>query len=268
MPKKEKDKKKKEIEKEKDKVKDEIQSLMELMEKKGSTEIIPTLKITHTKEEEEADEVAEEIGSVEMVNDKTNLGEQEKFVKNTPSFLAQEKDITSSELTKLTNMQDITTPIKESGKMETQQISDKEIITPSIELKSIKLDINPTKYLTPGSLYGNLGIFFKELIESSNERYDMWEESLNHILSLLKKFEYINRINSEILIKSIEKSYKKIEEGLNKFKLKRDYIEEISGIEYTKTISYLNRTLVLLQLNLKMLKIKDLLDQFYTIYSK
>ncbi|MHA1340170.1 MAG: hypothetical protein ACTSO2_09380 [Promethearchaeota archaeon] len=298
-------KKEKEKEKQKNKIKEEALSFIEIMEKKDTSEIVPKLKILHTKEEEQADEIVKEIISEE--NQTVSAPEKEgAIVKKAPSFLSKLQDIeakslslegdkpvtpTSSPPPPPSPPPSLSTPVAtEQGESATQRadievgyedstqiteekditqlISDEEILKPSIELKSMDIDINVGDYVQPGTLWGNIGIFFKELIQSFNERYDLWEDSINHILSLLKKFEQINRVNSEVLIKTIEKSHKKIEDGLKRFKTKRDFVEKISGIEYTKTISELNKTLTLLQLNLKMIKIKDLLDQFCEIYSK
>ena len=47
--------------------------------------------------------------------------------------------------------------------------------------------------------------FFKELLESYNERYDRWESSTSHILAILRKMRKITKKNTEDLVVSINK---------------------------------------------------------------
>ncbi|MHA1819726.1 MAG: hypothetical protein ACTSU2_06845 [Promethearchaeota archaeon] len=117
------------------------------------------------------------------------------------------------------------------------------------------------------SIYREIYIFLKDLVDSYRERYDLWEESTNSILSILKQLNNINEKNSEILNNELELAHKKLKEGILRFKTKREYIEKYSDVDYSETLKALKKTLELLALQLKEAKLKNLLYQLIKIYS-
>jgi phosphoribosylformimino-5-aminoimidazole carboxamide ribonucleotide (ProFAR) isomerase len=70
-----------------------------------------------------------------------------------------------------------------------------------------------------------------------------------------------NRKNSEFLAETIEKFRERISIGLDRFKIKRDYVEKFSETNSAEISDMLKKTLNLLALQLKEFKIKNQLNQ-------
>lgn len=263
---------------------DELENLMKIMESDGSN-ILPKLKTGATSGEKEVDVILNEISPEK----KPVLPEDKKGkVISAPSFLSDEIDQIQEEPEEqeekelLQNQNEIDLNIQ--GKKETPAMSPSQsgLLPPPPPPMKPKAPNEPTpanvpmsnqisgisnKYQPTGNLWGDTSVFFMELFDSYSERYDLWEESINQILIILRKMQQLNQQNSEILIQSIEKLHDKIKEGLDKFKLKRDYIEKISEVDLKSVTSMLKKTLDLLSLQLKEIKLKSLLDQVFTVYT-
>ncbi len=124
------------------------------------------------------------------------------------------------------------------------------------------------KYTSTGELFGDIGVFLTELIDSYAQRYDSWEESTNSVLSVLRKLQSITSDNTQQLISTVETLHDQINEGLEKFRVKRDYVETYSESNHTEVARMLKKTLVLLALQIKEFKVKNMLNQLISIYTK
>ena len=72
----------------------------------------------------------------------------------------------------------------------------------------------------------------------------------------------ITKINSETLALSINNLFNKIQTNLEQFKLKRDEIEKIAGINLLTMSTEFKRVLGLLELQVKEYQLKRLTDEF------
>jgi hypothetical protein len=250
-------------------MRDELENLMTIMES-DSSNILPKLKTVTTKEEKEVDIVLEEISNEKqpiLPSDKTGK------VISTPSFLANEAENidTTAKIENVESSAESNIPLKAIPPPPPPLPPDIPQASPEPAPVNAPQSIRPSgivgDYTPIGTLWGNTSVFFMELIDSYAERYDIWEESINQILSILRKMQLLNQQNSEILIKSIEKCHEKIKEGLERFKIKRDYIEKISDTDLKSVTKMLKKTLDLLSLQLKEIKLRSLLDQVFSVYT-
>jgi hypothetical protein len=146
--------------------------------------------------------------------------------------------------------------------------------TPTTESKLIPETKPPVhkienkQYTSKGDLYGDIGVFLTELTDSYAQRYDSWEESTNSVLAVLRKLQMITLDNSQQLVSTIEDLQEQINVGLERFKVKRDYVETYSETNHTEVAQMLKKTLDLLALQIKEFKLKSLLNQLIAIYTK
>ena len=123
--------------------------------------------------------------------------------------------------------------------------------TPTIETKLIPETKKLTKqserkeYASTGNLYGDIGVFLTELTDSYATRYDSWEESTNSVLSVLRKLQAISLDNTQELVSTIETLHGQISDGLERFKVKRNYVEQYSESNHTEVAQMLKKTLCL-----------------------
>lgn len=122
----------------------------------------------------------------------------------------------------------------------------------------------PESVSTPAAegIYESLEIFFKEYMKGYNERYTRWEDSVGNILSILRKMRKFTKKNTEDLIDSINNLFKKIEINLKEFKVKRDEIEKIAGVDILTMSGKFKKVLGLLELQVKEYQLKRLADEF------
>ena len=116
----------------------------------------------------------------------------------------------------------------------------------------------------PGSesIYSLLEIFFDNYLKGYSERYNQWENSVSNILAILRKMRKTTKSNSETLALRITNMFDKIQTNLEYFKLKRDEIEKIAGINLLTMSSEFKRVLGLLELQVKDYQLKRLTDNF------
>ncbi|TFG18666.1 MAG: hypothetical protein EU530_08610 [Promethearchaeota archaeon] len=146
--------------------------------------------------------------------------------------------------------------------------------TPTTESKLIPVSkplvhkIENKQYSSTGELYGDIGVFITELTDSYAQRYDSWEESTNSVLAVLRKLQMITLDNTQQLVSTIEVLQEQINDGLNRFRVKRDYVETYSETNHAEVALMLKKTLDLLALQIKEFKIKERLNQLISIYTK
>lgn len=250
--------------KKKKNMKNELKSLINTLETSKGNQIVPHLEIIEEEEGDLEEETPEEI------LEKLDTEEELAGVKHVPSFM-QDSDAAKASASEAKETA-ATPPEPESIELNEIDLAEAEpenattsadvpAAPPAPPAEKVKI------YEPTGELWGDVSVFMEELIDSYAERYDIWEESTNQVLDVLRHLQMINQENSEILIETIEKVHKKIELGLQKFKQKRDYIEKMSDSNYQRVARMLKKTLDLLSLQLKEIKLKNLLNQLYEIYA-
>jgi hypothetical protein len=116
-----------------------------------------------------------------------------------------------------------------------------------------------------GNIYDTLGSFFEELTESYSERYRRWENSISNLLSILRKMRKFTKKNTEDLESSISNLFETTQHGLNEFKVKRDEIEKVAGVNIQNMSVEFRRVLGLLEMQIKEYQLKRLADDLIHI---
>ena len=133
-----------------------------------------------------------------------------------------------------------------------------------IETATTPISAPQAEVKIPGSdnIYSQLEAFFEDYLKGYSERYNQWENSISNILAILRKMRKVTKQNSETLALSINNLFNKIQTNLEQFKLKRDEIEKIAGINLLTMSSEFKRVLGLLELQVKEYQLKRLTDEF------
>jgi hypothetical protein len=111
------------------------------------------------------------------------------------------------------------------------------------------------------SIYAKLSEFFKELFEGYEKRYDRWEESINALLSVLRKMRKITKNDTKELVSGIENIYGEIQTRLEQFKTKRDEIEKVSGVNVEEMSAEFKKVIGLMSIQLKEYRLRKLTDE-------
>jgi hypothetical protein len=114
----------------------------------------------------------------------------------------------------------------------------------------------------PESIYPRLSEFFTSLIEGNSKRYDQWEDSISSILSVLRKMRKVTKKNTEELVLSINNSYKRVQAGLEEFRLKRDEVQKVSEVDLDNLSNQFKKVLGLLELQVKEYQLKLITDEY------
>jgi len=114
----------------------------------------------------------------------------------------------------------------------------------------------------PESIYPKLSEFFTSLLEGNSKRYDQWEESISSILSILRKMRKVTKKNTEELVLSINNSYKRVQTGLEEFRLKRDEVQKVSEVNLDILSNQFKKVLGLLELQVKEYQLKLITDDY------
>ena len=114
-------------------------------------------------------------------------------------------------------------------------------------------------------VYEKLATFFTDHINNYTERYKSWENSISSLLSILRKMRKITKKNTEDLESTIINQFSKAEEGLKQFKIKRDEIERVAGVNIQSMSSEFKRVLGLLELQIKEYQLKRVSDDLMRI---
>lgn len=113
-----------------------------------------------------------------------------------------------------------------------------------------------------GNLWGDLGVFLTELSDSYADRYQLWENSINTVLSILRKMQQVTNTNAEIMIDAIEQQHDEIKTGLNHFVTLRDAIERQTDQDLNEVTKNLRRVLGILSLQIKEYQLKAKVDNW------
>lgn len=115
------------------------------------------------------------------------------------------------------------------------------------------------------TIYKKLEEFLEEYMEGNLERYNRWEESTGNILAILRKMRKFTKKNTEDLITSINNQFEKIQLNLDQFKIKRDEIEKISGVNIETLSGEFKKVLGLLELQVKEYQLKKFTDEYISL---
>ena len=102
-------------------------------------------------------------------------------------------------------------------------------------------------------------------MEGNLERYHRWEESTGNILAILRKMRKFTKKNTEDLTTSINNQYEKIKLNLDQFKIKRNEIEKISGVNIENLSGEFKKVLGLLELQVKEYQLKKFTDEYISL---
>ncbi len=111
-------------------------------------------------------------------------------------------------------------------------------------------------------IYVKLTDFFEEIFIGYVDRYNQWENSISSILSILRKMRKITKKNTEDLSTTINNLYDKIHYNLEQFKVKREEVEKIAGVDIESMSSEFKMVLGLLELQVKEYQLKKLSDEY------
>jgi hypothetical protein len=111
-------------------------------------------------------------------------------------------------------------------------------------------------------IYIKLADFFEEVFIGYVDRYNAWEDSISSILSILRKMRKITKKNTEDLSTTINNLYDKIRYNLEQFKVKREEVEKIAGVDIESMSSEFKMVLGLLELQVKEYQFKKLSDEY------
>ena len=114
----------------------------------------------------------------------------------------------------------------------------------------------------PESIYPKLSEFFTSLLEGNSKRYDQWEDSISSILSILRKMRKVTKKNTEELVLSINNSFKRVQTGLEEFRLKRDEVQKVSEVDLDTLSNQFKKVLGLLELQVKEYQLKLITDDY------
>jgi len=111
-------------------------------------------------------------------------------------------------------------------------------------------------------IYVKLADFFEEIFIGYVDRYNQWENSISSILSILRKMRKITKKNTEDLATTINNLFDKIQYNLEQFKIKREEVEKIAGVDIESMSSEFKMVLGLLELQVKEYQLKKLSDEY------
>jgi hypothetical protein len=136
----------------------------------------------------------------------------------------------------------------------------------SIE-QSVPATVKKPSFSKKDNIYVKLNEFFESMYEGYTDRYDKWENSVSSILTILRKMRKITKKNTEDLVVSINNMHSKIQESLEQFKIKRQEVEKIAGVDVQLMSSEFKKVLGLLELQVKEYQLKKLTDEYIHFYN-
>lgn len=145
------------------------------------------------------------------------------------------------------------TTVLEEREAEIPKVGEKEV-----ESKAVK----KSSFSKKDNIYLRLAQFFEGAFQGYNERYEIWENSVSSILTILRKMRKITKKNTEDLVSSINKLHEKIQFNLEQFKIKRDEVEKLTDVDIESMSSEFKKVLGLLELQIKEYQLKKLADEY------
>jgi hypothetical protein len=117
-----------------------------------------------------------------------------------------------------------------------------------------------------GELWHDLGIFFTQLGRAYTARYELWERTINTILSILRKMQQNMTTNTDTLLANIEDLHDKIKKGLEQYAQKRDEVEKFSDVDYKYVIKLFKKTIELLNFQVREFRLQQTIQELAEIY--
>jgi hypothetical protein len=118
-----------------------------------------------------------------------------------------------------------------------------------------------TEELKKEVIYNKLTEFFQKFFEDYDARYNRWEESINALVSVLRKMRKITKHNTQQLISGIKNIYGEIQTNLEQFKIKRDEMEKVSGVDLEEMSREFKKLIGLMSIQLKEYQLRKLTDE-------
>jgi len=122
--------------------------------------------------------------------------------------------------------------------------------------------------ITTSTFFKDTGVFFSQLGEAYEARYSLWEKSDLTLMAILREIRKINEDNTEQFVKSIDNLDKKIIKGFDEFLVKRTELERYSDTDYKEIAKNFQKTLDLLNFQIREFKLNQMVTEMFNIYSK
>jgi hypothetical protein len=140
-------------------------------------------------------------------------------------------------------------------------------IVEEIAEKNVPATAKKPSFSEKDNIYAKLSEFFESMYDSYTNRYDNWENSVSSILTILRKMRKITKKNTEDLVGSINNMHSKIQDSLEQFKIKRQEVEKVAGVDIQLMSSEFKKVLGLLELQVKEYQLKKLTDEYIHFYN-
>lgn len=155
---------------------------------------------------------------------------------------------------------------------ETEEIKEEEKLKADSTITETPIISEPVPVKEPSfsqkeNIYVKLSEFFENTYKGYTNRYDKWENSVSSILTILRKMRKITKKNTEDLVGSINNMHIKIQDSLEQFKIKRQEVEKIAGVDVESMSSEFKKVLGLLELQVKEYQLKKLTDEYIHFYN-
>lgn len=161
-------------------------------------------------------------------------------------------------------LEDVPLAQRENVEKSTEVVIKKPVPSPKAEETKPHIPATVVKpsFSKKDNVYASLADFFQEMYNGYNERYDRWEGSISSILTILRKMRKITKKNTEDLVGSITNMHQKIQINLENFKIKRDEVEKVAGVDVESMSGEFKKVLGLLELQVKEYQLKKLTDEY------
>ena len=120
---------------------------------------------------------------------------------------------------------------------------------------------------TTSTFFTDMGIFFNQLGEAYEARYTLWEKSDLTLMAILREIRKINDENTDKFVEVIEDLDNKISSGFKEFLVKRNELERYSDTDYKEIAKNFQKTLDLLNFQIREFRLNQMVTQLYEIYS-
>jgi len=123
------------------------------------------------------------------------------------------------------------------------------------------------KEKTTSTFFTDTGVFFNQLGEAYEARYALWEKSDLTLMAILREVRKINDENTDKFVEVIEDLDNKISSGFNEFLVKRNELERYSDTDYKEIAKNFQKTLDLLNFQIREFRLNQMVTELYEIYS-
>ena len=118
------------------------------------------------------------------------------------------------------------------------------------------------------TFFTDTGIFFNQLGDAYEARYSLWEKSNLTVMAILREIRKINEENTDKFVRSIDELDKKIIRGFDEFLVKRNELERYSDTDYKEIAKNFQKTLDLLNMQIREYQLNQYVTELFNIYSK